>query len=826
MPSETKSLIRWFEDMSSEDVAIVGGKNASLGDMIAALKKEGIRVPDGFATTAQAYRQFLRENALEQQIKDLLKELTDGNKSLEKVGKSIRRLFYKAEFPEDFAQSIHDNYEMLCGKYNTDEVDVAVRSSATAEDLPEASFAGQQETYLNIAGHDDVLDACRKCFASLFTDRAITYRNENDFDHLKVALSVGVQKMVRSDRAGSGVMFSIDTETGFPDAVVINAAWGLGENVVQGTINPDEYVVFKPLLGQGDYRPIIDKTMGDKAKKMVYAKGGSQTTRNTDTSNEERNSFVLTDDEILTLGNWAAVIERHYDKPMDMEWAKDGQTDELFIVQARPETVQSQKQSSTLQTYSLKEKGRKITEGLAIGQAIAAGKVQNIKSVEQIDRFEDDSILVTGMTDPDWVPIMNRAAAIVTDHGGRTSHAAIVSRELGIPAIVGTGDATEVLKDGQEITISCAEGNEGYVYGGILDFEQSDINLEEVPEIETQIMINLASPAAAFRWWRLPCRGIGLARMEFIINNIIKVHPLALVRFDDLEDADAKKQIQKLTKGYENKEQYFIDHLARGISKIAASQHPHDVIVRLSDFKTNEYANLIGGAEFEPEEDNPMLGFRGASRYYSEQYREGFSLECRAVKAARDEIGLKNILVMVPFCRTIEEADHVLEVMAQNGLDRGKDGLRIYVMAEIPSNVAQADDFAERFDGFSIGSNDLTQLVLGVDRDSEQLQHLFDARNESVKRMVAQLIRTAHDCDRKVGICGQAPSDHPDFAEFLVKCGIDSISLNPDSVVKVIHQIAEFEQKGATTETLEHFGEKVGNKVASGVRRIMKSDDR
>jgi len=825
MPSKANNLIRWFEDMNSEDVATVGGKNASLGEMITALKEEGVRVPDGFATTADAYRLFLKANDLEQQIRDLLKELSDGDKPLEKVGKSIRRIFYKADFPEDFARAIHDNYEKLCGKYDTDEVDVAVRSSATAEDLPEASFAGQQETYLNISGGDDVLEACRKCFASLFTDRAITYRNENGFDHLKVALSVGVQKMVRSDQAGSGVMFSIDTETGFPDAVVINAAWGLGENVVQGTINPDEHVVFKPLLGQDNYRPIIDKTLGDKAKKMVYAKGGSKTTKNTDTSNEERNSFVLTDDEILTLGNWAAVIERHYDKPMDMEWARDGQTGELFIVQARPETVQSQKQSSTLQTYSLKEKGRRITEGLAIGQAIAAGKVQNIKSVEQMDLFEDDSILVTGMTDPDWVPIMNRAAAIVTDHGGRTSHAAIVSRELGIPAIVGTGDATEVLKDGQEITISCAEGNEGYVYEGILDFEQSDINLEDVPEIETQIMINLASPAAAFRWWRLPCRGIGLARMEFIINNIIKVHPLALVHFDELEDADAKKQIEKLTRGYENKEQYFVDHLARGISKIAASQFPSDVIVRLSDFKTNEYANLIGGAEFEPEEDNPMLGFRGASRYYSERYREGFALECRAIKVARDDIGLKNILVMVPFCRTIEEADRVLEVMAENGLERGKDGLRIYVMAEIPSNVVQADDFAERFDGFSVGSNDLTQLVLGVDRDSEQLQHLFDARNESVKRVVARLIRTAHDCDRKVGICGQAPSDHPDFAEFLVKCGIDSISLNPDSVVKVIHQIAEIEQKSERMETLEHFGEKVGSKVASSVRKMMKSDN-
>jgi pyruvate,water dikinase len=826
MSSESNSFVRWLADLSSDDVGIVGGKNASLGEMIATLKEEGIRVPDGFATTAEAYRLFLKENDLEQKLRDLLKELLEDEKPLDKVGKSIRRMFHKAEFPEKVEQAIAASYEQLCKKYDVDEVDVAVRSSATAEDLPEASFAGQQETYLNITGSEDVLDACKKCFASLFTDRAISYRNEHGFDHLKVALSVGIQKMVRSDQAGSGVMFSIDTETGFPDAVVINAAWGLGENVVQGSINPDEYVVFKPLLTEDSFRPIIDKVLGDKAKKMVYTKGGTHTTKNTDTSNEERRSFVLTDDEILELAKWAAVIEKHYEKPMDMEWAKDGQTGELFIIQARPETVQSQKQAGMLKTYTLKQKGSKITEGLAIGQAISAGKVQNIKSAEQINRFEDDSILVTGMTDPDWVPIMKRASGIVTDHGGRTSHAAIVSRELGIPAIVGTGDATEVLQDGQDVTISCAQGDRGYVYEGILDFEQSDISLEEIPGIETQIMMNLASPAAAFRWWQLPCDGVGLARMEFIINNIIKIHPLALVHFDELEDKNVKKQIQDMCKGYEDKSQYFVDHLARGISRISASQYPAEVIVRLSDFKTNEYANLIGGAEFEPEEGNPMLGFRGASRYYSEQYREGFALECRAIKAARETIGLKNILVMVPFCRTIEEADRVLEVMAENGLEKGADGLRIYVMAEIPSNIIQAEEFAERFDGFSIGSNDLTQLVLGVDRDSEQLSHLFDARNESVKRMVGQLVKTAHSKNCKVGICGQAPSDHPDFAEFLVECGIDSMSLNPDSVIKVITHVTQIEhQEGAAPKIVE-VGSRFAGKVKENVEKITKKKNR
>jgi pyruvate,water dikinase len=612
---------------------------------------------------------------------------------------------------------------------------------------------------------------------------------------MKVALSVGVQKMVRADEAGSGVMFSLDTETGFRDVVVINAGWGLGENVVQGTITPDEYRVFKPPLQQDNYRPIIEKTLGEKEKKMVYAAGGSSPTKNVDTRKQERKSFVLQDEEILQLGRWACAIENHYGKPMDIEWAKDGETNDLFIVQARPETVQSQKEAGTLKTYSLKETGKKLTSGLSIGQAIAAGKALIIKSAAEIDKFKEGAILVTEMTDPDWVPIMKQAAGIVTDYGGRTSHAAIVSRELSVPAVVGTSNGTDVLQSGQKITISCAEGDEGYVYEGILAFQEDEVSLEEIPKTSTRIMMNIGSPAAGFRWWRLPCEGIGLARMEYIINNIIKIHPMALVRFDELDDKEAKKKIKELTRDYEDKKLYFVDHLARGIARIAASQYPEPVIVRMSDFKTNEYADLIGGRSFEPEENNPMLGFRGASRYYSEQYREGFALECRAIKKVREEIGLTNVIIMIPFCRTVEEADRVFEVMAQNDLIRGKAGLQVYVMAEIPANVILAEDFAERFDGFSIGSNDLTQLVLGVDRDSGELAHLFDERNEAVKKQIQSLIESAHKAERKVGICGQAPSDHPDFAAFLVRQGIDSISLNPDSVLQVKEHVAAVEKE-------------------------------
>ncbi|MGD9302348.1 MAG: phosphoenolpyruvate synthase, partial [Desulfobacterales bacterium] len=581
--NDPNNLIGWFEDLGADDVAVVGGKNASLGEMIRALKREDIRVPDGFATTSEAYRDFLHANDLEQKIQDRLDDLHQGKQPLEKIGKSIRRLFARAAFPEKTAQAIGEAYDHLAGRYDDENVDVAVRSSATAEDLPEASFAGQQETFLNITGVDELLEACRKCYASLFTDRAISYREEKGFDHMKVALSVGVQKMVRADKGGSGVMFTLDTDTGFRQAVVINAAWGLGENVVQGTVTPDEYIVFKSLLGKSDFKPIIGKTLGDKEKKMVYARGGSRTTRNINASKKERRTFVLSDDKILQLAHWGCVIEEYYGKPMDIEWAKDGHSGALFIVQARPETVQSQKQTGMMKSYNLKETGRRIVTGLAIGDEISAGKVCLIKSADDIDRFEDGTILVTEMTDPDWVPIMKKAKGIVTDYGGRTSHAAIVSRELGIAAVVGCGEATESLNDDQEITISCAEGDQGHVYDGILDFEASEISLEDIPDTQTEIMMNMASPAAAFRWWRLPAKGIGLARMEFIINDMIKIHPLALVHFDQLEDKTAKKTIREMTRGYEDKGDYFVDHLARGLGKIAASQYPQAVIVRMSD---------------------------------------------------------------------------------------------------------------------------------------------------------------------------------------------------------------------------------------------------
>ena len=784
--------IRWFENLDADDVPAVGGKNASLGEMITALREEEVRVPAGFATTARAYRDFLAENELEGQIREHLRAWHDDEATLQETGKAIRRLFRSGEYPKGVAAAIRDAYGELSNRYEVDEVDVAARSSATAEDLPEASFAGQQETFLNVAGESELLEACRDCYASLFTDRAITYREEQGFDHMDVALSVGVQKMVRADKGGSGVMFTLDTETGFPDVIVINAAWGLGENVVQGTVNPDEYRAFTPLLGEAP-RPIIRKRLGGKAKKMVYASGDTKTTKNVETSQRERRAYVLDDDEILRLARWAKAIEEHYGRPMDIEWAKDGVLDELFIVQARPETVQSQKEAATLQTYSLEEESERLLTGLAIGQGIAAAEVCVIEDVDEIDRFNQGAILVTGMTDPDWVPIMKQAAGIITDHGGRTSHAAIVSRELGIPAIVGSAEATDVLADGQEVTLSCAEGERGVVYAGTLEYDEEAVNLEEIPHTETKIMMNSASPDAALRWWRLPIEGIGLARMEFIINNVIKIHPMALLHPDRVEEEDERDEIAKLTRGYSDKSAYFVEHLARGIAKIAASQYPDPVIVRLSDFKTNEYADLIGGKHFEPQEANPMLGWRGASRYYDEHYKEGFALECRALRTVREEIGLDNVVVMVPFCRTPAEADRVLDVMADHGLEQGENGLQVYVMAEIPSNIFLAGAFAERFDGISIGTNDLTQLVLGVDRDSEALSELFDERNEAVKNAVRRLIEEAHKVDTPVGICGQAPSDYPEFAAFLVRTGIDSMSLNPDSVIEVKRRVAEVE---------------------------------
>jgi pyruvate,water dikinase len=792
---KVRQYVRWFETLTNNDVPLVGGKNASLGEMIGTLKSDGILLPDGFATTAVAYWKFLEVNNLKDKIRSHLHELANGEKSLAEAGKEIRRLFILSHFPEEIAQNIRESYRELGRRYHKAEADVAVRSSATAEDLPSASFAGQQESFLNITGEEELLEACRKCYASLFTDRAISYRQDKGFDHMDVALSIGIQKMVRSDKAGSGVMFSIDTETGFPDVVIINAAWGLGENVVQGTVTPDEYSIFKPLLDNHKFKPIIEKNLGAKEKKLIYATGGTKSTKNIDTPQWQRQQYVLNDEEILLLGRWAKMIEQHYGRPMDMEWAKDGESNEIYIVQARPETVQSQKIGASMKSFTLKQQGRRLLTGLAIGEAVTSGEVSVIKHASDIERFRDNTILVTEMTDPDWVPIMTRAKGIITDHGGRTSHAAIVSRELGIPAVVGTGNATQVLQDGQKVTLSCAEGNEGHIYDGILEYEESDVSLADIPETKTRIMMNVANPQAALRWWRLPCRGIGLARMEFIINNIIKIHPMALVKFAILKDEPARRKIEEMTRGYQDKTEYFVEHLARGIAQIAAAQYPEPVIVRMSDFKTNEYANLIGGGQFEPKEENPMLGFRGASRYYDGRYREGFALECRAIKRVREEMGLTNVIVMIPFCRTVEEADKVLQVMASNNLRKGEKGLEIYIMCEIPSNVILAEDFAKRFDGFSIGSNDLTQLVLGVDRDSTDLARLFDEQNEAVKRMMASVIESAHKSGRKVGICGQAPSDYPDVAAFLVRAGIDSISLNPDSVIQVKKRIAQTEKE-------------------------------
>ena len=785
----------WLSEVSGDDVGTVGGKNASLGEMLRSLGDAGIRVPDGFATTAAAYREFVDANHLQEKLASGLDRWRSGATTLSRAGQQVRRLFADAEFPGAMAEAISSGYRELCERATRDDLDVAVRSSATAEDLPEASFAGQQETFLNVRGEAAVLDACRRCFGSLFTDRAIAYREDHGFDHLDIALSVGVQRMVRADEASAGVMFSIDTESGFPHVVLVNAAWGLGEGVVSGVVDPDEYLVFKPLLGDKRLKPIVSKTRGRKAAKIVYGGVGGKTTRRVRTSRDERNRVVLDDDDILTLARWACAIEDHYGAPMDIEWAKDGESGELFVVQARPETVQARRDIALLKTYRLKGQGRRLVKGLAIGDAVATGAVCNLHSPEEIDRFVDGAVLVTEMTDPDWVPIMKRAAAIVTDHGGRTSHAAIVSRELAIPAIVGTGDGTEVLEDGQEISVSCCEGSEGFVYEGFVDHDVEEVDLGDVPETRTKVMLNLGEPAAALRWWRLPADGIGLARIEFIVNEHIKVHPMALVRYPELSDRKACESIAELTAGFDDKTEYFVEMLASGIARIAASRYPAPVIVRMSDFKTNEYAGLIGGREFEPDEENPMLGWRGASRYYDEGYREGFALECRAIGKVRDVIGLDNVIVMIPFCRTLEEADRILQVLDDNGLARGKNHLEVYVMAEIPSNVILAAEFAERFDGFSVGSNDLTQLVLGVDRDSDRLHALFDEHDPAVTRFIAQLIGAAHDHERKVGLCGQAPSDDPAFARLLVEVGIDSISVTPDGFMRVKHHVAAAEQE-------------------------------
>jgi len=788
-----KKFVLEFSEVSSRDAERVGGKNAALGEMIRALKKKRVHVPDGFATTADAFRLFLRENKIDKKIRAEIEHLKKGSKSLTRAGKALRALFLKGKFPDQVEEQIREAYSELSKRYKKRAVDVAVRSSATAEDLPEASFAGQQETFLNISGEDAVVEACRKCYASLFTDRAISYREEKGFDHLKIALSAGVQKMVRADKAG--VMFSIDTESGFPNVVRISAAWGLGESVVKGAVNPDEYTVFKPLLGKKKTRPILGKSLGDKKRKVVYARSRGRVTRTVNTTKKERESFVLDDNEILRLAEWACAIEKHYEKPMDIEWARAGDGGQLFVVQARPETVQALKEAGSLTTYRLREKGKRLLSGLAVGEAIAAAKVCRIQSSRQLGRFKEGSILVTEMTDPDWGPILKKTKGIITDLGGRTCHAAIVSRELGIPAIVGTGEATKVLRDGQEVTLSCAEGDEGFVYDGLLDFAEEKVSLKKVPKTRTPIMLNIASPGGAFRWWKLPCDGIGLARIEFIIANRIRVHPMALAHFDELEDREARRRIDNLTRTYKEKGDYFIDKLAQGIAPIAASQHPRPVIVRLSDFKTNEYAALIGGEQFEQHEQNPMLGLRGASRYYHEKFRDAFQLECEAIQRVRNQIGLKNVIVMVPFCRTLDEADKVLCELAGNGLVRGRHGLEIYMMCEVPSNVVLAEKFGKRFDGFSIGSNDLTQLMLGVDRDSAELAELFDERNEAVKNAVREVIHAAHKANCKIGICGEAPSDYPEFAAFLVKSGIDSISINPDRFIETKKIVAKAERK-------------------------------
>ncbi|MFJ5956426.1 phosphoenolpyruvate synthase [Paenarthrobacter sp. NPDC092416] len=794
--SVVSAHVRWFDDIGMGDVPDVGGKNASLGELSTALRSAGVRVPDGFATTSSAYRMFLASSGLEPVIKASLNDFRSGVSSLREAGHAIRESILAAEFPTGFMESVRQSYRRLCERAGQGQLAVAVRSSATAEDLPDASFAGQQETFLNISGERALIDACRRCYASLFTDRAISYREIKGFGHLDVALSVGVQRMVRSDVGASGVMFSIDTESGFPRSVVISAAWGLGETVVQGTINPDKYQVFKPLLADPGLIPVIERNVGTKERKMIYRLGGTVTTQMVDTTDQERRALVLQDQEIVQLARWAVAVESHYARPMDMEWAKDGTTGELFMVQARPETVQAQRSGSLFRMYHLREAGRRVlASGSAVGTAIASGTVCVVRDAKDIETFVDGAVLVTRMTDPDWVPVMKRAAGIVTDHGGPTSHAAIVSRELGVPAVVGTGNATEALAEGAAVTLSCAEGEEGQVYEGALEFDVEEVDMGTLPATRTDVMVNIASPAAAFTWWRLPAAGVGLARMEFIISNLIRVHPMALVHPEMVEDVAAARLIEELTEGYANPEEYFTTVLATGIAKIAAPFHPKPVVVRLSDFKSNEYGHLIGGGSFEHPEENPMLGFRGASRYYSEEYREAFALECRAVKRVREVIGFSNVIVMVPFCRTVHEADLVLGVMAENGLARGSEGLRIYMMCEIPSNVVMAEQFAKRFDGFSIGSNDLTQLVLGVDRDSEQLAGLFDERDEAVTTMISEVIGKAHGAGIKIGICGQGPSNHADFAEFLVREGIDSISLNPDTFLRTVPLIAAAEDR-------------------------------
>jgi len=793
--------IRWFEDIRIEDVPLVGGKNASLGEMYRELTRQGVRIPNGFAVTAEAYWHVINLAGI---LSDLKKTMAGLDKTdvadLAKRGEEARDLILGAGIPDDLWGEIKAAYGRLCEEYGPG-TDVAVRSSATAEDLPTASFAGQQETYLNVRGYHALRAACSKCLASLFTNRAISYRIDNNFDHFKVALSIGIMKMVRSDLAASGVMFTLDTETGFRDVVFITGSYGLGENIVQGAVNPDEYYVFKPTFKQG-YRAIIRKNLGNKRIKMVYGSGNSKVlTRNVTVPEVDRRRFCITDDEVLALASYAVKIEDHYSqkageaRPMDIEWAKDGQTGDLFVVQARPETVQSQKAMDVLEIYHLDKTGPVLAKGNSVGEKIAAGKAHIIPDVIYLPEFKPGEILVADTTTPDWEPVMKTAAAIVTNRGGRTCHAAIVSRELGIPAVVGADGAMEKIGTGQEITVSCAAGDEGRAYQGILPFHVERVSLKGLHRPKTKIMMNLGNPEAAFSLSMIPNDGVGLARMEFIINSYIKIHPMALIHPERVMDKTVRKEIDSLTFGYEDKKEYFVEKLAQGVAAITAAFSPKPVVVRLSDFKTNEYASLIGGQYFEPKEDNPMLGFRGASRYYDEQYRDGFALECQAMKRVREEMGLTNLIVMVPFCRRVGEGEKVLAEMAKNGLKRGENGLEVYVMCEIPNNVILIDEFSKLFNGFSIGSNDLTQLVLGVDRDSELVAHDFDERDPGVLQMISMAIQGARRNQRHSGLCGQAPSDYPEFAEFLVKEGIDSMSLNPDSIMKITLRVIDIEDK-------------------------------
>ena len=800
MPGNKSKYTRWFEETTIEDVPLVGGKNASLGEMYRELTSKGIKIPNGFSVTAEAYWHTLKAGGILEKLKKTLDGLDTANVAdLSKRGKIARDLILGAGIPDDLWEEIKTGYDRLCEQYGED-TDVAVRSSATAEDLPTASFAGQQETYLNIRGYPGLRDACTRCFASLFTDRAISYRVTNKFDHFKVGLSIGIMKMVRSDLASSGVIFTLDTETGFRDVVFITGAYGLGENIVQGQVNPDEFYVFKPTFREG-YKPIIQKKVGNKEIKMIYGRGDSKVlTRNVEVPEADRLRFCIDDEEVLELAGYAITIEDHYSekyrgpRPMDIEWAKDGITGELFIVQARPETVQSQRSKEILETYVLEKQSEIIVKGRSVGSKIASGKAHVIPDVSDLPSFKPGEILIADTTTPDWEPVMKTAAAIVTNKGGRTCHAAIVSRELGIPAVVGAGNATEVLETGREITVSCAEGEDGLVYDGILPFHKDTLSLKDLKRPKTEIMMNLGNPEEAFAFSMIPNDGIGLARLEFIITSYIKIHPMALVHPEKVKDPKVLREIEQLTGDYD-KEEYFVERLAQGVGTIVAAFYPKPVVVRMSDFKTNEYASLLGGIYFEMVENNPMIGFRGASRYFDERYREGFSLECRAMKKVRDEMGLTNLILMIPFCRTVEEARKVIAEMEKNGLKRGENRLQVYVMCEVPNNVLLIDEFSEFFDGFSIGSNDLTQLTLGVDRDSELLAAEFDERDPGVMKIMAMAVQGAKRNGRHSGICGQAPSDYPEIAEFLVKQEIDSISLNPDSVMKITLKVLETEKE-------------------------------